>query len=242
MKNLRKYNELFDTGQKIFDQISDYRSDVILDVNQIGFELDKPQNDVESDGMSLLAEFEIFYVDKSRGILQIRAGVYGRYRFFLNGSIIGTKSNQYDFSLSDWKSVFKLIEEKFIASKEADRKISIAKEMIKVITKKIIEDYFAELIDMSMSHKIYPVEYMSGYDQIGWGIEIDMSNNLVTYGKLMEFNDEFIEITDDVISAVKRIKDLYDIIVTYRYIDSKLYIYILADDGDHNPIGIGLIK
>lgn len=107
---------------------------------------------------------------------------------------------------------------------EYTRKLKKIYEMSKVITIKILNDYLMEIMDDKLVTMNFDVHN-------GW--EVIISNiNISNFRDNMIIDDKYIEIIDCLISTTKRLKDLFDITMGYRFDNKKLIIKITANDVD----------
>lgn len=233
MKYLNTYNESFD--RSVISKIEDYKSDIIIDVNQIG-----------STDDALL--FNITYCDHTSDELKIE-DMYPRlrnYRFIIDRSAImdeNTRPKKSEFRLSDFPKIFKMIEDRFRSVQRSNVKLSIKNEMFKVITKQVLQDYFAEVLDNGDNSII---QLTSLGEPIYWAIRVN-TNLYRCKNNQVRIDDDFINLNDSLVSAAKRLQELFDVSVVFRYdipnndrSGPTLYIRVFANDDQGDPIGIGL--
>jgi len=230
MKYLNRYNESTDDRQtqimsynEIIGQILKYKSDIIKRVNFL-YKSSTPE--VKHIEFS----FKITYVDNTSSILSIITDHRIKleyFEFFLDGkSIIDLyrSKGRSNFKLSDWISIFKLIEIRYNEiSKE-----KIVSDMFKVITKEVIIENLGELLDIGE----YSIQkHTENSKETYWKIGIKTSfKRLGTDDSSIIFDKDYVDALDSLIAATGRFKDLFDISIATRLSGPWFVIYIVAND------------
>lgn len=223
---LRHYNESISIDKSIIKKIEDYKSEFIKDINQIGsddnvlqFNLIDYQN--KSHILSIMADwrkdFYFFYLDK--GVIYDPCGARG------------------SVELINWKEIFLRIEDRFKKFAESDKKLKVINQMFSVITEDLLKDYFANVIDNINDCTIEKTKTVNL--PIFWQIKI-ANHDVKTYGDKndVSIDDKFIDKIDELISTTKRLKEIFDVTVTYRFSkkNNSLIVCVFANyDGE--PIG-----
>ena len=263
MKYLNKYkhlNEAFPDPDKqrqsdwehrnmMMDKILNYKSDVIEKITKL--------NDFFSDPND--SAFTIKFIDGEEEIMIItKSGFKNNFDIILpriegavDNVVIPIGKLQF---MNEYKTILPKIEKLHLSRGESNRKLYIIREMFKVITKPLLEDYFAEITDntkytiIQMDGHLSPLWYSYYNENILWILEIEnVGLNVFNNGNdniNVVINNNYIEKIDSLISVSGRLKDIYDVVVT-NSIDivngkSRLKVCILANDNG-NPLGIELI-
>lgn len=228
MKYLSKYNEAL---SKL--SIEEYSSDLIKSVslltteNEMGLHIYKFEVLGANDEKEKLVFDETIFRNSPLRKVRVYYPSSGSYLMDIN-------------SLSEWREVFKTIEGRMNNRTEHMKRMDSVSKMFDNVTKEIIAEYFADLIDISLSSQISEVEDFN--KPLYWNIYLGITYNISDGGNIL-INDKMREIFDMIITDTKRMETEFGVLTAVRFSTMPtvktpvIKISIFAKDSNGEPIG-----
>lgn len=230
MRYIKKYNEALEKSS-----LEEYSSTLIKDVILLSSSAITAQAEV----VYRKYEFEILDANGQKNILvfdeSFLISPLRKVRVFYptKGSYL-TDIN----SLREWGKVFEIVESRIANASEHVKRMDLVAKMFDVVTKEVISEHFADMIDISNSSQISEVK---DFDRpLYWNIFIEIPCNITDERNIL-LDDRIREVLDMIVVDTKRIESEFGVLTAVRFSTlPTLKLSIFAKDSKGQPIGYKL--
>ncbi len=230
MRYIKKYNESLSKSS-----LEEYSSALIKDV----ILLRSTDMTVQAEVVYRKYEFEILDANEQKNILvfdeSFLISPLRKVRVFYptKGSYLTDINN-----LREWRKVFEIIESRIANASEHVKKMDLVSKMFDVVTKEVIAEHFADIIDISHSSQISEVK---DFDRpLYWNIFIEIPCNVSDERNIL-LDDKIREVLDMIVVNSKRIESEFGVLTAVRFSTlPTLKLSIFAKDSKGQPIGYKL--
>lgn len=233
MRYIKKYNEALGTGSAVEQYSSALIKDVIL-LSKTQYQV-SAYNTYEFEILDSNGEKNKLFFDESFMISALR-----KVRVFYPTR--GSYLTDID-SLRDWKKVFDIIESRIANASEHVKRMDLVAKMFDVVTKEVISEHFADMIDISNSSQISEVK---DFDRpLYWNIFLEIPYDISDGGNTL-LNDKMRDIFDMIVVNTKRIEEEFGVLTAFRFSAMPtiktpvIKLSIFAKDSKGQPIGYKL--